>query len=236
MYRVKKPPEQRHRFANLFQCQNARVQPVIQIRGQVGNLVRQVDQLRLQRRPLIEKILPQLRMLRRRVVARVLDDPFAHRQRQVQPAKRCVAFLKPRDNTQRVQVVVEPEAVSAERAVQRLLAGMAKRRVADVMHQRQRLRQRAVQAQRRGQRARNLRHLQRVRQAAAEVVAGAVARQARKHLGLAGQAPERARMQHPRAIPRKRRAVGVRRLRISAAGKVARVGHGNGRRQHKRAL
>ena len=52
-----------------------------------------------------------------------------------------------------------------------VFAGMAKRRVANVMAKRDRLGQRLVQAQRRGQRARDLGDLQRVRQARDEVVA-----------------------------------------------------------------
>ena len=89
------------------------------------------------------------------------------------------------------------------------------------MHQRKRLGQPHIQAQRAGQRARNLSHLKRVCQPAAEMIAeivviDVIARQSRKDLRLAGQPPEGPRVQNPRRVARKGRAIGVRRLRIGS--------------------
>src|SRR5918995_4509451 len=53
----------------------------------------------------------------------------------------------------------------------RVLAGMAEGRVPDIVAQRDRLCQRFVEAQRRGDRARDLRHLDGVRQACHEMIA-----------------------------------------------------------------
>ncbi len=89
-----------------------RLNAVIEVGGQVSNLVGEVDQLRLERRPLVEKILRQLRMLLDVVVARVLDDALAHAERQVQSAMRGVALLKVLDDAQRMQVVVEAPSMA----------------------------------------------------------------------------------------------------------------------------
>ncbi len=107
-----------------------------------------------------------------------------------------------------MKVVVEAEAVAAERAVERLFAGMAKGRMPDVVRQRQRLGQLRIQSQRLGHGARNLRHFKGVREAAAKVVGKSLGGQAGKNLRLAGQAAKGARMQNPRGVARKRSAVG----------------------------
>ena len=60
---------------------------------------------------------------------------------------------------------------------------------------------------------------------------GRVGRQAREDLGLAGQAAKGARMQNAGGVAGKRRAVGVRRFGVRAAGQVAIRADGNPRRQ-----
>ena len=75
------------RLAHLLQRENAGVESVVEIGGQIGDFVGQIDQLRFQRRKLIEKILGQFGMIGGRVVARVLHDAFAHAKGQVQSAK-----------------------------------------------------------------------------------------------------------------------------------------------------
>ena len=116
--------------------------------------------------------------------------PSRDAERQVQAAMAGVALLEVLDDAQRVQVVVEAQAVALQAVVQRALAGVAERRVADVVDQRERLRQVVVQAERGGDLAGDLRDLDGVGQAAAEVVGGAagkdlrLARQAAKGAGL----------------------------------------------------
>ena len=68
------------------------------------------------------------------------------------PRKLGVALLELVDDAQRLQVVLEA-AVLAHAVVQRVLAGVAERRVAEVVREADRLGQRLVQAQRARDRA-----------------------------------------------------------------------------------
>ncbi len=120
---------------------------VIEVGGVVSNLVGQVDQLGLKRRPLIEQILSQFGKLAGGVVVRVLDDAFPHFKRQVQAAKTSIAHLKILDDTQRVQVVIEEGSMLSHSCVQSFFAGMAKGRMSNVVHQGQGLHQIHVQVE-----------------------------------------------------------------------------------------
>ncbi len=190
-----------HVPADVVDLQQPRLHPVIQVCGQIGDLVRQVDNLRLQRRPQPQQVPGKLRELLGAIVARVLDDSFAHAQRQVQPAMRRVALLEVLHDAQRVQVVVEAQPVPLQAFIQRAFPGVPERRVADVVDQRQRLCQVLVQPQRLGHAARDLYHFDGVRQPAAKMVGGA----AGKHLRLARQPAKRARLHNPFAVPLERR-------------------------------
>ncbi len=68
-------------------------------------------------------------------------------------------------------IVVREAAMLLHRRIERLLAGMAERRVAEIVRQRQRLGQILVEAERAGDAARDLRDLEAVRQARAVMVA-----------------------------------------------------------------
>ena len=192
--------------------------------------------MRFQRRKLVEKVLGQLRVRGGGVIAGVLDDPLAHAQCQVQPAKAGVALLKPAHDAQRVQVVVEAQSKAAQALIQRLFPGVAKGRMADVVRQRQRLGQLLIQSQRARQRAGDLRHFQRMCEAAAKVVRRGVAGQPREDLRLAGKTAKGARVQDAGAVAGKGRAVGVRRLGVRAAAQLAVGADGNPRRQREGRL
>ena len=110
--------------------------------------------------------------------------------------------------------MVEAQAVSAHRFIQRVLAGVTERRVADVVHQSERFRQVSIQPERSGNRTGKLRHLDGVRKTAAVVIRVAVG----KNLRLAGEPPERARVNDAGAVSLKGRTIGVLRLRVSARG------------------
>ena len=140
--------EERHALAHLLERENARVEAVVQIGGQVGDLVGQIDELGFEGRELVEEVLGQLRVRGGGVVAGVLDDALAHAQGQVQPAKAGIALLEPGDDAQGVQIVVEAQAKAAQALVESLFAGVAEGRMADVVRQRQRLGQFLVQPQR----------------------------------------------------------------------------------------
>ncbi len=110
-------------------------------------------------------------MLPRIVIMRMLDDAFADFEREIEAAKCGVALLKILDDAEGVQVVVKRKAVLAHGCIQCLFAGMAERRVADVVHQGQRFGVIDVQAERSGNGARDLRDFQRMGEAVAEMVA-----------------------------------------------------------------
>ena len=93
--------------------------------------------------------------------------------------------LEPGDDLQRLGVVVEP-APGRHQRLQRLLAGMAERRMPEVVRQRHRLGQLLVQPEHPRHRARHLRHLDRVGQPRAVVVALVLD----EDLGLVLQPPE----------------------------------------------
>ncbi len=114
----------------------------------------------------------------------------------------------------------------AHAVVERILAGMAEGRVAEVVRQRQRLGQILVEPQRAGQRAGDLRHLDRVGQARAEMVALVVD----EDLRLVLQPAERGRVDDAVAVA----------LELAAgrrAGLAAPAGRGcaTGRRRRARA-
>ncbi len=141
---------------------------------------------------------------------RVLDDPLAHLEGQVQPAKGGIALLEVLHDAQRVQVVIEEGSVRLHGRIQRLLAGVAEGRMSDVVHQRQRLHQVHLQPQLGGDGARDLRHLDGVRQPVAEVVGVA----AGEHLGLIFQPAEGARVHHAITVALVVAAVRMRRFRM----------------------
>ena len=67
----------------------------------------------------------------------MLEDALASLETQVQPVECGIAFFQFVDHAQRLQVVLE-SAVGFHAAVQRILAGMAEGRVAEVVRQRDR--------------------------------------------------------------------------------------------------
>ena len=150
--------------------QQARIHRIVEIGAIVGHRIGRVDQLRFEQRPLVEQELGQFGILRRVVGSRMLHDALAHLERQVQPTKTRVAVLEVVHDAQRMQVVVERIAVAAHLAVEHFLAGVAERRVTEVVAQSQRLDQVFVQFERPGHGARNLRDLDGMRQAVTKMV------------------------------------------------------------------
>src|SRR5258708_19763846 len=101
----------------------------------------------------------------------MLDDAFAHLKRKIQTRKIQIALLELFDNAQRVQVVIERATVGTHKRVQLPLSRVTKRRMADVVYQRECLGKLGVEPQGGGHRAGNLRHFQRVRQTIPKLVA-----------------------------------------------------------------
>ena len=135
----------------------------------------------------------------RLVGAGVLEDPVADLPRQVQPA---AVALQPLDDAERVLVVAEAAAAAlAHQLVERLLAGVAERRVAEVVAEPDRLDEILVQLQRPADAARDPGGLERVRQPRPEMVALGID----EHLRLEAQAAERLRVDDPVAVALERR-------------------------------
>ena len=116
----------------------------------------------------------------------VLGEALQRLPGQVQPVPAGVTALQQGHHAQALRVVVEP-AERLHRQVERVLSGVAERRVAEVVGQRQRLGQVLVQPQFSGDRAGDLRHLDRMGQPRAVEVALVVD----EHLGLVLQLAER---------------------------------------------
>jgi hypothetical protein len=137
----------------------------------VGDLVGDVGELRLERRSrAVDEAAPDVAEPARVRHRAVLEHALARLEAQVQPVVGAVALLELVDYPQRLQVVLEA-AVRLHAAVQRILPGVAERRVAEVVRERDRLGQVLVQAQPPGDGARDLRDLDRMREPRAEQVA-----------------------------------------------------------------
>ena len=100
----------------------------------------------------------------------MLDEALQRLPGEVQPVELGITALQPGDDAQRLGVVVEA-APLRHLLVQRVLAGVAERRVAEIVDQRHGLGEVLVAAQRAGQRAGDLRDLDRVGEPGAVVVA-----------------------------------------------------------------
>ena len=182
---------QRH-LLQLRQGDEPGAHAVVDVVRVVGHLVDQVDELRLQAG------LGAVQETLRRATGfggsqplgissrTMLEDAFARLEREVQPVEGRVADFQRVHHAQALQVVLEA-AMVAHAFVQRVLAGVAEGRVAQVVRQRDGLHQVFVQVQRARRRSRQLRHLQRMREPRAEQVALVVD----EDLRLVDQAPER---------------------------------------------
>ena len=177
-------------------------QPVLEVVRLLGDLVGPVDGLRLEC-PARTEAQPLDEIERKRKVLRprrVLQHPLAHVVREVQP-RLFVALLEPVHDPHRLVVVLEAAGLRvalAQQAVEHVFPGVAERRVAEVVAERDRLGQVLVQAECPRDAARDLRDLDRVGQARPEVVA--LVRD--EDLRLVLQAAEGARVDDPVSVAR----------------------------------
>ena len=109
--------EQWHGFADLGEGKDAGVEAVIEIGGEIGDFVGQIDELGFKGRELVEEVLGQLRVGGGGVIAGVLDDALPYAKGEVEAAKGGVPLLEPRNDAQGVEVVVEAQAVGMEGVV-----------------------------------------------------------------------------------------------------------------------
>ena len=137
-------------------------------------------------------------------------------------------MLQRGDDAQGLGVVVEA-AMGLQAGIERPLAGMAERRMAEVMRQRQRFGQILVEAELPGQRAGDLGHFERMGQPGAVMIAFVE----HENLGFVLQAAERGGMDHPVAIAPERAAGPARRLgEQPPAAAVGVAGIGRARSSH----
>jgi hypothetical protein len=124
-----------------------------------------------------------------------------------------ITLLELFDDAQGVKVMVEASAVRMHQLVQLALAGVAERRMANVMNERECFRQLGIQAEGSGDGTRNLRDLQSVRQAVAKVIGVTSG----ENLRFGFEAAKRARVNDAITVPRIFPPIRVRRLRKMAA-------------------
>ncbi len=228
--------DQRHR-SDVVEREHFRPQPVVDVVGIVGDVVGDRAGLRLRAR-----IGPQFEVVGTAVFgdaarqlafavpldrdpgavgqrAVVLHQPFQRLEGEIEAVEARIGPLQRRHHPQGLRVVVEA-AERREAMVERALAGVAERRMAEIVAERRALREVLVEAERAGERTRDLRDLQRVGQPGAEMVALV------KHedLGLVGETAKRRGMDDAVAIAAERAARAARRLRIAPAAAVAHIG------------
>ncbi len=207
--------------ADVADLEQAGLDAVVEVGGEVGDLVGEVDDLGFEWGALAEKVGGEFGVLIGGVVAGVLDDALADAEGEVEAAMGGVALLEVLDDAEGVEVVVEAAAVALEALVQGALAGVAEGRVADVVDEGEGLGEVFVEAERAGDGAGDLGDLDGVGEAAAEVVGGA----AGEDLGLAGEAAEGARLHDAFAVALKGGAeVAERRGVHTGQKRIVRVG------------
>ena len=215
-----RPAARTRRPARSSRVMNPRPEGVVEVVGVVGDAVHHVDDLgfeqrRRRRRGTRPPPGASARPLWRTNASRTSNVRFS-------PGNSRVALLQLVDPPQAVQVVVEP-AVPAQALVEGRLAGVAERRVADVVGQGDGLGQVLVQPQPAGDRAGHLRDFEGVREPGAVVVVDG----GDEHLRLAGHAAEGGAVDDPLAVPLVERAERVRRLRVPPpAARPARMAYG----------
>ncbi len=148
----------------------------------------------------------------------VLDEAFERFPAQVQAIEVRVATLKIRHDTQCLGVVIKTPA-PGKAFVKRPLAGMAERRMAEIVGERQRFGEILIQSERARERASDLRDLERVRQPRAIVIALVID----EYLRLVRQASKGSGMDDPVAVPPEGIAARTCRFIVASAPALRRI-------------
>src|SRR5580698_2493345 len=125
----------------------------------------------------------------------MLEDALARFETEVEAIERAVVFLEIVDHRKALQIVLEA-TMFAHALVERVLAGMAEWRMAEIVGERNGFDQILVDPQVAGYGARDLRHFQTMREASAKQIALVV----HEHLSLVFETPERGRVDDAVAI------------------------------------
>ena len=148
----------------------------------------------------------------------VLDQAFQGLPGEVEAVEGGITALQRGDDAQRLCVVIEA-AEGGETFIERALAGMAERRMAEIVRKRQRFGEIFVESQGAGERTRDLRHFKRVGEPGAVVVALVEY----EHLSLVLEAAKGRRMDDAIAVAAKGAAAFARGLRIEPAAALPRI-------------
>jgi hypothetical protein len=137
--------EERHR-GELVQRDQTRPQPVIDVVVVVGDFIRDVRELCLEPRlGSIDEALADVAEVARMLQRAMLENSLASLESEVEPAEACVPILEVIDDSERLQVVLEAAEI-AHAFVERILAGMAKRGVTEIVSKADRFDEILVQA------------------------------------------------------------------------------------------
>ena len=141
---------------------------IVKICGVVGDFIAQVDQLRLKRRPKGGQIFVESGIRPKSLECFAMPSRTSNVR--FSPGNRGIRILEKLDDAERLQIVIETIAETAHQAVELGFARVAEGRMADVMRQREGFGQIFVKTQHSGHGARDLRHLDGMGQAVAEMI------------------------------------------------------------------
>src|SRR5580704_6996927 len=210
------PGEERN-LCELLHRHEAGANAVVDVVIVIGNLVREISELRLESRLRApQKPLAQLPELPRIRGGAMFQDPLAALEGEVEAVEFGVLLLQLIDDPERLQVVLEAAEI-AHALVQRILARVPERRVAEIVRQTDRLRQHLVQGERPGDGTRDLRNLQRMREAGAIQVAFVID----EHLSLVDQPAEGGGVDDAVAVTLVFRPIGGSSLGMTPAARLA---------------
>jgi hypothetical protein len=142
--------EKRDLIEDQVEVEDAGGQAVFEVSGEVGDFVREIDELGFERGLFFEEVFVQGGIFLDGVVAGVFDDAFADGEGEVEAREGWVALFEAADDAQGVEIVVEAEVVGTEGAVESLFAGMAEGGMADVVDQGEGFGEGGVEAERGG--------------------------------------------------------------------------------------
>ena len=170
------------RLLQLLDREHRGLQAVVDVMAEVSDLIREVDDLRLEAR-----IGRRIEFLRGGTIVKVrmLDDALAHLEAEIEAAEIRIAVFDPINRAQALRVVIEA-SMGPHQIVQHLLARMPERRMPEVVRERDRLSEFLIETECARDGARDLRRLHRVREAGAIVVALVID----EHLGLVFETAE----------------------------------------------
>ncbi len=180
-------PQDADVLAYMTYVEMAGLDTIVEVGGEVGDLIGEVDDLGFERRALVEEVWSEFRVVSDPIVARVLDDSFPRAKCQIEAAMTCIPLLEAFHNPECVQVVIEAKTVRLQATVQSAFASVPKGRMADIVNQGECLHEIDVQAERGGDLTRYLGDLNGMSEPAPEVIGGA----AGEDLGLSSETPKR---------------------------------------------